>query len=75
MRAHACPRAVPEETSGSPAVAEAVLSVDERAGGVCLSCRAVPVTDVVVQLQDGDRLRSVWPPRLRAAHQAAEPAH
>lgn len=43
------------------AVAESVLSDDERVEGVCLSCRAVPVTDVVVELQPGDRLRRLLP--------------
>jgi CDP-4-dehydro-6-deoxyglucose reductase len=47
-------------------VAETVLPADERVAGVCLSCRAIPVADVVVRLRDGDRLRSMWPPRLRA---------
>jgi hypothetical protein len=45
-------------------VADTVLTTDERAMGMCLSYRAVPVTDVVVRLQAGDRLRSVWPSRL-----------
>jgi ferredoxin len=46
-------------------VAETVLSSKERAARVCLSCRAIPLTDVVVHLRDGDRLRSLWSPRLR----------
>lgn len=41
------------------AVAETVLSVADRRDGVCLSCRAVPVTDVVIRLSAGDRLRGV----------------
>jgi CDP-4-dehydro-6-deoxyglucose reductase len=32
------------------AVAESVLSDAERTAGLCLPCRAVPVTDVVVEL-------------------------
>jgi hypothetical protein len=36
-----------------------VLSDDERVEGICLSCRAVPLTNVVVELQEGDRLRRV----------------
>ena len=40
-------------------VADTVLTDDERVEGVCLSCRAVPRTDVVIELQDGDRLRRV----------------
>lgn len=40
-------------------VADSVLSDDERVEGVCLSCRAVPLTNVVIELQEGDRLRRV----------------
>jgi len=36
-----------------------VLTDDERVEGICLSCRAVPLTNVVVELQEGDRLRRV----------------
>ena len=45
-------------------VAESVLSGAEQADGLCLPCRAVPVTDVVVDCGD-DRLRPVLasPPR------------
>lgn len=43
------------------AVAEQVLNVVERAGGVCLSCRAVADSDVVIRLVAGDRLRCVAP--------------
>ena len=42
-------------------VAESVLSDDERVEGICLSCRAVPITNVVIELQEGDRLRRVLP--------------
>jgi ferredoxin len=38
-----------------------VLTDDERVEGVCLSCRAVPITNVVIELQEGDRLRRVLP--------------
>jgi len=34
-----------------------VLTDDERVSGICLSCRAVPLTNVVIELQEGDRLR------------------
>ena len=34
-----------------------VLTDDEKVSGVCLSCRAVPLTDVVSELQEGARLR------------------
>ncbi len=40
-------------------IATSVLSDDERVEGICLSCRAVPLTNVVVELQEGDRLRRV----------------
>lgn len=40
-------------------VAESVLTDDERVQGICLSCRAVPLTNVVIELQEGDRLRRV----------------
>lgn len=37
-------------------IAASVLTDDERSMGVCLSCRAVPITNVIIELQDGDRL-------------------
>jgi ferredoxin len=40
-------------------IAASVLSDDERVEGICLSCRAVPLTDLVIELQEGDRLRRV----------------
>jgi ferredoxin len=40
-------------------IAVSVLSDDERVEGICLSCRAVPLTNVVIELQEGDRLRRV----------------
>ena len=40
-------------------IAESVLSDDERVEGVCLSCRAVPITNIAIELQEGDRLRRV----------------
>lgn len=42
-------------------VAEQVLNAAERAGGVCLSCRAVAESDVVIRSGTGDRLRCVAP--------------
>jgi ferredoxin len=42
-------------------IADTVLTPAERAGGICLSCRAVPVTDTTIELQSGDRLRSIAP--------------
>ena len=40
-------------------VADSVLSDDERVEGICLSCRAVPITNIAIELQEGDRLRKV----------------
>jgi ferredoxin len=40
-------------------IAPQVLSDDERVEGICLSCRAVPLTNIVIELQEGDRLRRV----------------
>jgi ferredoxin len=40
-------------------IASNVLTDDERVSGICLSCRAVPLTNVVIELQDGDHLRGV----------------
>jgi CDP-4-dehydro-6-deoxyglucose reductase len=40
-------------------VAPSVLTDDERTEGVCLSCRAVPITDIIIELQEGDRLSGV----------------
>ncbi len=40
-------------------IAPTVLTDDERVEGICLSCRAVPLTNVVIELQEGDRLRRV----------------
>ncbi|MET0494749.1 MAG: 2Fe-2S iron-sulfur cluster-binding protein [Actinoplanes sp.] len=45
-------------------VAESVLSAAEKADGLCLPCRAVPVTDVVVDSGAG-RLRPVLASPLR----------
>lgn len=40
-------------------IAATVLTDEERVAGICLSCRAVPLTNVVIELQEGDRLRRV----------------
>ena len=40
-------------------IAASVLTDDERVDGICLSCRAVPITNIVIELQEGDRLRKV----------------
>lgn len=50
-------------------IAAEVLTDDERAAGVCLSCRAIPETDVVVHLQAGDRLRCISPIGFQLAQQ------
>lgn len=42
-------------------VAESVLSECERAAGACLSCRAVPRSDVVIRLREGANLRHIVP--------------
>ena len=51
-------------------VAESVLSDDDRALGICLSCRAVPLTDVVIELQEGDELRLMSPLLRKLAQKA-----
>lgn len=48
-------------------VSAAVLSPAERDDGVCLSCRAVPVGDVVIRLSAGDRLRRTFFSGARSA--------
>jgi CDP-4-dehydro-6-deoxyglucose reductase len=47
------------EVSYERPIAANVLTDDERVAGICLSCRAVPLTNVVIELQEGDRLRRV----------------
>lgn len=42
-------------------IADTVLSDDEKVAGIFLSCRAVPITNVLVELQEGDKLRRVLP--------------
>ena len=41
-------------------VAASVLSDNERLEGICISCRAVPITNIVIELQEGDRLQRVF---------------
>ena len=50
-------------------IAEEILSNEERTGGVCLSCRAIPETDVVIRLQEGDQLKCVSPLSFTIAKQ------
>ena len=52
-------------------VADSVLSDDQRVAGICLSCRAVPITNIAIELQEGDRLRRV----LGFAYPSAAPPH
>ncbi|WP_037056344.1 2Fe-2S iron-sulfur cluster-binding protein [Pseudonocardia asaccharolytica] len=40
-------------------IATTVLSDEERIEGICLSCRAIPITSIAIELQEGDRLRKV----------------
>jgi ferredoxin len=47
------------EVSYERPIAASVLTDDERVEGICLSCRAVPLTNIVIELQEGDRLRRV----------------
>ncbi|MFV0462002.1 MAG: 2Fe-2S iron-sulfur cluster-binding protein [Nostocoides sp.] len=35
-------------------IADSVLSAEERHDGTCLSCRAVPTTDVTITMRDGE---------------------
>lgn len=48
-------------THDAALVSDAVLSPEERADGVRLSCRAVPDTDVVIRLRTDDSLRCTSP--------------
>jgi CDP-4-dehydro-6-deoxyglucose reductase len=43
------------------AISPRVLTPEEHADGVCLSCRAVPTSHVVIRLHDGERLRRTFP--------------
>jgi CDP-4-dehydro-6-deoxyglucose reductase len=60
------------EVSYPITVADTVLSADDRAAGTCLSCRAVPETDVVIALTPDDQLRCVAPllSRLLSTHKS-----
>ena len=52
---------LPGEVRYERTVADSVLTDEERIEGICLSCRAVPITNVVIELQKGDKLRRVLP--------------
>lgn len=69
------------EVSYERPIAASVLTDDERVEGICLSCRAVPLTNIVIELQEGDRLRrvlgfvnpnSATPPPVRDPHPTKE---
>lgn len=51
----------PAEAADSAAVSAPVLTPAERTAGTCLPCRAVPTSDTVVRLNEGDRLRRIFP--------------
>jgi CDP-4-dehydro-6-deoxyglucose reductase len=55
-------------------IAESVLSDDEKVNGICLSCRAVPITNVLIELQEGDRLRRILPYGFASGNTARSPA-
>src|SRR3954464_2815479 len=54
-------------------IAASGLAADERVEGISLSCRAVPLTNVVIALQDGDQLRRVLGLVYRATTAQSEP--
>ena len=53
-------------------IASTVLTADERAAGVCLTCRAVPRTDLVITLRD-EELRTVNPILARLSGSTTTP--
>lgn len=55
-------------------VAESVVSADERTDGTCLSCRAVPDSDLTIQMRTSD-LRLVNPILRQINARARERAH
>lgn len=54
------------EVSYNRPVAEKVLTDEERQAGICLSCRAVPESDLVISMRE-DQLRLVNPVLARLA--------
>lgn len=58
------------ETRDEKKIAANVLTDADRAVGVTLSCRAVPLTNLVVELQEGDKLRLMSPMLRDAARKA-----
>lgn len=49
------------EVGYEKSIADSVLGDGEKVDGICLSCRAVPLTNIVIELQEGDKLRRVLP--------------
>lgn len=63
-----CKAQIVQGTIGySQVVSPGVLSMEERASGTCLMCRAEPASDVVVRLRDDDFLRCTSPLQYAAA--------
>ena len=60
------------EVDYSRTIAATVLSAEERDAGVCLTCRAVPRTDLVITLRD-EELRMVNPILARMAGSTGTP--
>ena len=60
------------EVTYNRTVADTVLSDEERAAGTCLSCRAVPVTDVKIALREENlrRVSSLMAFAMKAAPRA-----
>lgn len=42
-------------------VADTVLTPDERRDGICLTCRAVPASDITIRTLDDDKIKCVAP--------------
>jgi ferredoxin len=55
------------EVAYNKRIAKIILPDEERAQGICLSCRAVPLSDVEFRLQEGDTLKTVSPLQFSAA--------
>lgn len=61
------------EVSYNRTVSDKVLTPEEKAEGACLSCRAVPETDITIELRDERvRLTNQMLRRIRIAQYAKE---